>query len=127
MFNFREKRIFEYIFYSKAAIGALIVFLLFALNALWGVYDKYLEAAGNRDRAAEEYRAIEERAIATRSDLALLKTERGVEKKIREEFGFAKLDEGVVVIVEEDAEKETVVERKRNFLGSLRETIVNIF
>ena len=119
MFNFRERRIFERIFYSKAAIAVLGVLLLFALNALWGVYDKYLEAAGNRDRAMEEHRGISERVMATRDDLALLKTERGIEKKIREEFGFAKADEGIIVIVEEDARVEIPTEQKKSFLGSV--------
>ena len=105
----------------------LVVFLLFALNALFGIYDKYLEAARNRDRTIEEYRSVSESAAAVREDLEFLKTERGIEKKIREEFGFAKEGEGMIVIVDEDAEKETVVERKKNFLGSLWESIENIF
>ncbi|MBI3075037.1 MAG: hypothetical protein HYY92_02385 [Parcubacteria group bacterium] len=49
MFNFREKRIFERIIYSKAMLGALSILFFFSLSAVWGVYEKYHEAKQNKN------------------------------------------------------------------------------
>lgn len=127
MLDFQNKRLFERIFYSKLAIGALAIFLLFILNALWGVYDKYLEAARNKDRAVAEYSAMETQADALRDNLALLSTERGIEKKIREEFGFVKEGEGVVVIMEEDNVLDTPSAQQKNFFRRALESMRSLF
>ena len=127
MFNFREKRIFERILYSKAMLGALSILFFFALSAVWGVCEKYHEAKQNRDTVLAELESMTDRARSLESEVALLKTDRGIEKKIREEFGFAKEGEGVILIVSDEARTESSNVQKRNFLGSILESVRKVF
>ena len=127
MFNFREKRIFERILYSKAMLGALSILFFFALSAVWGVYEKYHEAKQNKDAARAEQESMAERVRSLESEVALLKTDRGIEKKIREEFGFAKEGEGVILIIPDETQAESLPVQKRNFLGGMWESIRKVF
>ena len=127
MFNFREKRIFERILYSKAMLGALSILFFFALSAVWGVYEKYHEAKQNKDAARAEQESMAERVRSLESEVALLKTDRGIEKKIREEFGFAKEGEGVILIIPDEARTENLPVQKRNFIGGVWESIQRVF
>jgi len=126
MFNLREKRIFEKILYSKISLGALVVVLLFSLNAAWGVYEKYREAAKNRDRELSSNALVEARVNALQEEVALLQTDRGIEKTIREEFGFAEDGEGVIVLVGEAPRENAAAPRRTSFLGSVWESVRNI-
>src|SRR3989338_3662928 len=123
MFNFREKRIFERILYSKAMLGALSILFFFALSAVWGVYEKYHEAKRNKDTARAEQESMTERVRSLESEVTLLKTDRGIEKKIREEFGFAKEGEGVILIISDEARTENLPVQKRNFIGGVLESV----
>lgn len=127
MFNFREKRIFERILYSKATLGALSILFFFALSAVWGVYEKYHEAKRNKDAALAEYELMEGRVHSLETDVALLQTDRGVEKKIREEFGFAKEGEGVIIIVPDEVREDIPPLRKENLFGDLLKNIREVF
>lgn len=127
MADFKSMRVLERVIYSKVSIGVLIVLLFFSINAVWNVYDKFREASLNRDEAQEEYVLIEDRVIAIQNDVSLLKTERGTEKIIREEFGFAKEGEGAIVIVEEAINTQETNPREKSFLGSIWEGIQGIF
>ncbi|MBI3019971.1 MAG: hypothetical protein HYY60_01445, partial [Parcubacteria group bacterium] len=77
MFNFREKRIFERIIYSKAMLGALSILFFFSLSAVWGVYEKYHEAKQNKDAAFREFESMTGRVRSLESEVVLLKTDRG--------------------------------------------------
>ena len=127
MFNFREKRIFERILYSKAMLGALSILFFFALSAVWGVYEKYHEAKRNKDTARAEQESMTERVRSLESEVTLLKTDRGIEKKIREEFGFAKEGEGVILIIPDEARTESPHEQDKSFLGTVWKSVREIF
>ncbi len=126
MAHFREKKVFERIMYSKAMLGALSILFFFALSAVWGVYEKYHEAKQNKDAALMELESMTGRVRSLESEVALLKTERGMEKKIREEFGFVKEGEGVILIIPNEVRTESSPAQKRNFLGGAWESITNI-
>ena len=126
MFDFEGKKLLEWILYSKAAVGALIVLLFFALSAVWGVYEKYREAKSNTDAALAEYAEVETRVNALQAEVSELKTDRGVERVIREEFGFAEEGEGVVVIVGDPPQGEEAALPQKSFLGGVWESVRNI-
>ena len=127
MVDFKNIRVLERIIYSKVSIGVLVVLIFFALNAVLGVYEKYNEASKNRDEAHVEYVLIEERVSIVKDDVSLLKTDRGTEKIIREEFGFAKKGEGAIVIVEETLNVQDVILQEKSFFGSIWESVKNVF
>ena len=127
MFNFREKRIFERIVYSKATLGALSILFFFALSAVWGVYEKYHEARQNKNAARAELESMAERVRSLESEVALLKTDRGIEKKIREEFGFAKEGEGVILIIPDEIRTENPRAQEENFLSTAWKSVREIF
>lgn len=126
MFNFREKRVFERILYSKAMLGALSILFFFALSSVWGMYEKYHEAKQNKDVALAELESMEERVRTLESDIALLRTDRGVEKKIREEFGFAKEGEGVILIIPEEARADVPLAQKYSFFSSVLRSVERV-
>ena len=127
MVDFRKKRFLENIFYSKITIGTLSVLLLFALSAVFGVYEKFGDAKQNKDIVKEEYNKLEEQVNILDIEVAFLKTERGVEKTIREEFGFAKEGERAIVIVGEEVSSDSSFPQKESFLSALWEGLKELF
>ena len=128
MLGLQEKLVFRRFLYSKITISVLIGALFFALTAVWDVYGKYREAARNRDVASVEYEAAQMQVAALKKEVELLKTDRGVEKTIREEFGFAREGEGAIILVEDASPQNTKTPlHKENLLGSMWESIKTVF
>ncbi len=94
-------------FYSKIIIIILFIFVLFAGNTTWNLYQKYREAKFNRDIAQSELEKLQKREKNLLSELNKLNTERGIEGELRKKFGIVKDGEEVVVIVEPTGNNST--------------------
>ncbi|MEX0933668.1 MAG: septum formation initiator family protein [Candidatus Paceibacterota bacterium] len=99
MREIKEKRKWRMRLFSRITIAGLLFFLLFIAHATWGVFGKFLETQRNKIRAQENVAELLKREAVLVGEIEYLKTTRGVEEEIRENFGFAKEGEGVVIIV----------------------------
>jgi cell division protein FtsB len=95
----KQKRKIQKILFSWASVAVLVVLLFLIASATWGVFEKFLETRKNMINAEAGVFKLEERKKTLLSEIEHLGTPRGVEEEIRENFGFVKEGEGVVVIV----------------------------
>ena len=126
MREFQKKKFITQLLYSKITIGILFILLFFTMSAAWGVYEKYRETKDKRDFAQSAYDKLETRENNIKNELELLKTDRGVEEKIRAEFGFVKEGEEVIVIVDPLKEqKNNIYIPKQSLFSSVWRSILN--
>lgn len=78
----------------------LLIFVALAARAVWGVYAKERESLELRKRAEADLSELQLREANLRADIAALKTDRGLEAAIREEYGMGREGEQLVVIVD---------------------------
>jgi len=98
--DFQEKKRLRKFFYSAPIIGALVVVLLLVTSATWEVYKKYQETKKELDIVSEQLAELQVREQYTRKEVEQLETQKGIEKEIRETYGFVKENEGVIMVVE---------------------------
>lgn len=98
----KQKQKIRRIAYSAPVLVFLAIFFLFSLHGVWGVYKKAHTAATNKEDAEKELSVLKQREEELSVSVSALKTDRGVEKELRERLGVAKEGEEVVVIIEED-------------------------
>ena len=81
------------------AIGLVLLLSLLLAQAVWGAFRKQRLASRERERVAEELAQLAERQKQLEGDIALLQTEPGLERAIREKFLVAQEGERVVALV----------------------------
>ena len=82
---------------------ALTVFVLFALWAVLGVFQKERDSKTLREEAELQLKDLEKREIALRARIASLETQRGQEAALRDAYGVGKEGEAMVQIVDKPA------------------------
>src|SRR3989344_6972775 len=82
---------------------ALLALVGAALGGVWNVYHKERESADSRARAESERTDLLERETRLKNDIAELKTDRGMEEALREQYALAEKGEQLIVIVEPTA------------------------
>jgi cell division protein FtsB len=128
--DFQEKKMVRKLLYSKFTVVVLVAAFFFLGNAAMSVYVKYKKTKNVHDVSTREFRELEARKNALQEEVTLLKTEEGVEQKIREEYGFAKEGEGVVIIIENKNKEGDSVEDysfSRDGLPGIWERVTNVF
>lgn len=78
----------------------LLALVFVGIRGVWGVYQKEKDSRALRTEAESQLLELKAREADLRRDMAALKSERGVEEVLREEYELAKQGEGVIVIVE---------------------------
>ncbi len=111
-----KKRDFLYSRPALIALGVLIIFFAYKLYALIG---KSIEARHNKSAVLQQIETLHNRETELSTDISKLKTPEGIEEVIREKFRVVKEGEGVVMIVDEDKPKEAPKQNifKRIFHG----------
>ena len=86
-------------------LGAVVLLVIVAVGVrgVWGVYLKERESRQIRAEAEAKLNDLKQREAELRTDISVLRTDRGVEEELRERYDLAKDNEGVVVIVEPPA------------------------
>ena len=84
----------------RLIIAGLLLFLAVAVRGIWGVYQKLQESRTFRHEAEAQLGNLKEREASLRADISKLKSDRGMEEVLREEYELARDGEGVIVIVE---------------------------
>ena len=103
----------------RLLILVLLILVVAVVRGVWGVYQKERESGGLRTEAEIQLGTLEARETALRSDLASLKSERGREEVLREEYALAKEGEKLVVIVEPPASPPPQETRTQKWLHRL--------
>ena len=84
----------------RLIILALAILVVSALWGVWNVYRKERESAVEGVRAQTQLSELQKQQAQLQRDLDSLKSDRGMEAALRNQYGMGKQGEGMVVIVE---------------------------
>lgn len=84
----------------RLLVALLLILLAVAVRGLWGVYQKEQESRKLREEAEAQLQNLKKRESGLRESISQLKSDRGVEAVLREEYELARDGEGLIVIVE---------------------------
>jgi len=84
----------------RLLIFVLLLLVFAAMRGVWGVYKKEQDSRALRIESETQLAELKSREGDLRQDIAALRSERGVEEVLREEYELAKEGEGVIVIVD---------------------------
>lgn len=109
------------LFLRRLGLLVLLAVALTAASGVWGVYKKERESAKQRAEAENNRADLEARQAQIEADIAELRTDRGVEEALREQYALAEQGEGLIVIVDPEVPQPaqattTVMEKIRDFL-----------
>jgi hypothetical protein len=100
MANFRNKYDPLRIFLKRLGTLALVLLVLAVGLGVWKVYQKERESRTLREYAEVKRDELQSREARLRDDTQRLKTVRGQEEALREQFDVGMEGEGLIVIVE---------------------------
>ncbi len=107
MRSYEQRRNPARLFLRRLGLLALIALAAALLGGVWNVYHKERESAGLRAQAERERADLLEREARLKDDIAELKTDRGLEEALREQYALAEKGEHLIVIVEPTAPPPT--------------------
>lgn len=129
MFDFHEKRKIRRIVYSKPFILGVFIVAAFIFMSTYERYIIEREMALKLHDRVVEFESLKMRASSLEADVEHLRNERGIEEELRSRFNVIKEGEQVVVIIDDEKEKngesnketpETQNEGKQSFFEGLR-------
>ncbi len=88
------------LFLRRLGMFLLLVLVLFAIRAVWGVYAKASESGTLRDEAEAQLRDLQARETTLNASIGSLESERGKEEALRQAYQVGKPGEGLIEIVE---------------------------
>ena len=95
-------------------IGLLLI--LYALvQGVWVAYKKERILFESRYQVSAELHRLAERENKLHTDIERVNTPYGVEESLRRQFDFAREGEGVIVIVDDEANQKETVSEKPSF------------
>ena len=100
MRSYEQRRSPARLLLRRLGLLALLALVGTALGGVWNVYHKERESAGLRAQAESERADLRERETRLKNDIAALKTDRGMEEALREQYALAEKGEQLIVIVE---------------------------
>ena len=92
------------LFGKRLIVLGLLALVVLAIGGVWNAYQKERESAALRTRAEVQLDDLTKRHAQLSSDIANLQTDRGREEVLREQYALAAQGEGLIVIVEPQAE-----------------------
>src|SRR3989338_6900838 len=91
------------LFLRRLGMLALLGLIAVSISGVWGVYKKERESAELRAQVERERADLTARRALLESDLNSLKTDRGIEEALREQYALAESGERLIVIVDREA------------------------
>ena len=88
------------LFLRRLGMLALLGLIAVSVSGVWGVYKKERESAELRAQVERERGDLIARQALLESDLDRLKTDRGIEEALREQYALAENGEQLIVIVD---------------------------
>lgn len=94
----------------------LLLLVAVAVRGVWGVYQKEQESRQLRQEAELQLADLKAREASLRADISELKSDRGMEAVLRQEYELAREGEGLIVIVEPNTPSPEPESRTRQWL-----------
>ena|SRR3989338_1539174 len=85
---------------KRLLLICLLALVIVAVSSVWKVYRKAQESMSLRKEAEAQLSDLDKRRTQLEADITKLKTSRGMEEALREQYGLAKSGEHVIVIVD---------------------------
>ncbi|MEY4747033.1 MAG: hypothetical protein RLZZ416_82 [Candidatus Parcubacteria bacterium] len=97
---FRQKKVPLKLLGRRVRLGVLFALVVIIAPGVWSAYQKERESAAQRTEAERELADLSARQSKLDTDMAILKTSRGKEEALREQYALAAEGEGLIVIVD---------------------------
>lgn len=107
------------LFLRRLGLLALFALVVFAASGVWGVYQKERESGERRAEAETERADLEKRQNQLSTDIERLRTDRGLEETLRQQYGLAERGEQLIVIVDAAAATTGETSSSRNWFQKL--------
>jgi cell division protein FtsB len=91
------------VLYSPPVVVLMLVLVVLLGRSVFRVYIKWDRSRASVSDARARYEAEVRRQASLEESVARLKTERGYDAEVRQNFGLGKPGEGVIIIVDKDA------------------------
>ena len=88
------------LFGRRFLLLVLFIFVIIALSSVWSIYQKERESSALKQQAQAQLTDLETREKQLRTDVGTLKTDRGMEAVIRQQYTMGKKGEGLIVIID---------------------------
>lgn len=95
------------LFWRRLSIVVLILMIVVAGFAVWGVSEKERESRALRNQAERQLSDLREQEANLSGHIRKLKTDRGKEEVLREQYGVGREGEGLIVIVDSPQVEQT--------------------
>ena len=108
MERFRQKRDPLRLIGKRLLLILLFILVVVAVSGVWKVYRKERESMALRKEAEIQLDDLSKRRTQLEADIEKLKTPRGMEKALREQYRLAKTGEHLIIIVDPPTSSPTV-------------------
>ena len=108
MKKFQEKNRWRNIVQSKPVLVLLVLLLIAFVWSVFGLMIRMQETSKNKKIEENKIFDLMQRRDTLSVDIDSLKTEKGVEENIREKFGLTKDGEGMIIIVDDQKESNSL-------------------
>ena len=98
---------------------ALFAFVITAASGVWEIYQKERESRTRRTEAESERGDLLKREAQLKSNIVNLKTDRGVEKTLREQYALAEAGEGMIIILDSPPQALKATSTQKSWLQRL--------
>ena len=98
-----RQRLIVKLFWRRLLMLGLLTLVVFSLFSVWGVYTKERDSRVLRERAEAELAELQEQQFALSQRIESLRTDRGKEAALRQQYELGKEGETLIVIVEPEA------------------------
>ena len=123
MAEFKKNKKLKGMLFSKAILLVLFVFSVILIILLIDIIPKEINTRRNKQTVLNQLNSLKDQSLALGSQIEKLKTNDGLEEKIREKFRVVKEGEGLIVIVDDQNSSNVALTPKTasfwNFLKNL--------
>ena len=106
------------LFFKRLLLLGLLAFIIFAADGVWSMYQKERDSKSLRVIAENEHGDLERRQAQLKESIEKLRTDRGIEEVLREQFSLAEMGEQLIVIVE--AQVPAAKQASSTFISTIR-------
>lgn len=112
MAKWQNQSLFRRFMHSRTGVVFLVLLALWLGRSVWVTWQKSRVVVTDREQVEQELSEIKAREEKLASEIGLLKTESGLEQKIREKFAVVKVGEKVIAVVAGDSATTTATTSK---------------
>ncbi|HEY4715413.1 MAG TPA: septum formation initiator family protein [Candidatus Paceibacterota bacterium] len=114
MAEFQKSKKLQGILFSKVTLLVLFVFSVILIIGLFDIVPKERNTNRNKELILDQLNSFKNQSSSLEAQIEKLRTDDGIEEKIREKFRVVKDGEGLVVIVDDQSAKTNTEPQKSN-------------